>query len=84
MFLVDTGYAISFQSSSFSYRLNLLILSGLAPISSHLSPAITAHLKHLLSNFSGFIIAFFLLNQSGSFMQLAPLVKFNLYMLMSI
>ena len=64
--LVANGNSTSDQSYSPSNFRSLLILSGLLPNSAHLSAAITDHLKHYMSSFVGFIITFFLDNQSGS------------------
>ena len=64
--LKETGNPTPDQSKSASNLLCLDILLGLLPISSHLEAAITAHLKHSQSAFFGFIIAFFLANQSGN------------------
>ena len=66
IYLVANGYSTSVQSYSFSNLLSLLTLSRLLPISSHLLAVITAHLKHSISLFLGFIIAFLLDNHSGS------------------
>ena len=63
--VVEAGNLIPSQLKLSSYLLSLLILSGLLPICSRLEAAIIAHLKHSISEFFGFIMAFFLANQSG-------------------
>ena len=57
--LKDTGNSKPLQLNSSSYFFNLLTISGLLPTSSHFIAAIIAHLKHSISEFLGFSIAFF-------------------------